>query len=66
MDVESRTRNWFEEVKGTLNVKSECAMGLCADVFWLADAVDILEHQFGIIARFKESVDEDRFDCRQN
>ena len=70
VDVESRTRNWFEELKAVLNVKSECAnVGLTADkfnsrktqkdqlAFWLADAVDIMEHQLGLISRFKNTVD---------
>ena len=53
--VEGWTTRWFEEVKASLNVQSECATGLVAEkfnqksvhkkdiAFWLAEAADIMQ-----------------------
>lgn len=67
--VEGWTTSWFEEVKGSLNVQSECATGLVAEkfnqksvlkkdlAFWLADAADIMQQQLAIIGQFKDTIE---------
>ena len=65
LHVEGWTTRWFEEVKSSLNVQSECSMGLVPEkfnqksvhkkdlAFWLADAADIMQQQLAIIGNFK-------------
>ena len=67
--VEGWTISWFENVKGSLNVQSECATGLVAEkfnqksvhkkdlAFWLADAADIMQQQLAIIGQFKDTIE---------